>query len=990
MKKIFAVLAAIFLLAVMACSGGGGEGGSSSNENKVNLKIFKGFWYGTAASGSQMSYNLTGSDTLGNNWNVYETIVSDGTTIFEDNNVTKRRSILSVTSPTVLTSTSTDYYLASNGAFLKTVRSSGIISLPSKQNSHIPDYANVGDSGKLPDVIDSDGTSRSSTWKLEHDSNGNYIFVVSSVHKNASNVIEGQEDDSFYLDFFGNPYKYSVTLKYSDRTITMSGNINVVTAPATEITPEQIANIESSSQNITNKIQASSNSTISTILEQARATALEQPSVESAEIIDGNLSVKYKNAGYEVWVLDTPEFNTPDHISATYKSNIVERLNSIAPLSTKGSTAKPKAALINALAKDSYCQKATDEINKIKTLLESKGYDVLMLDGLESHGEASPEEMKNLSDYSIIIMLGHGCRANVDQLLKIQYGAYGVQTGLEVKDENYWMTHLTDWVKNRYFIMNVPWGEERKNKKFIALTGQFWKDAYANSHFNNALFMNLACSGAKDENYYEDLFSVGVSAYTGWTNVTSVSPWTAETMLISMLNGSTFEEAYQGLSSDQKSQSLKNSFNENVISNLYRGPTSGYFLKLQTNSSTISKPDLIPYKSAGWSDKIIVSTNTGDNIDDTPLTSDSYLYFDLAYINDSNTNITQDYVTKLYVDGLLTATFNGCNPLQATYYCYHNDFLLGKLPAGTHNIKMVVDANNQIAESNESDNEYIKTITVTSPGDTSGDYTSPNIGTLKYVPAGSFQRDSDPANISTVSAFRMSKYEITRAQYLAIMGTDPSDTDYSSRISDPVQMVTWYDALEFCNKLSIAEGLTPVYTITGRTPATGYPITNATVVAAWANNGYRLPTEMEWMWAAMGATSGYGYTGGVYTTGYLKAFAGSTGSNAIGDYAWTWENSSVNEKSQPVGTKLPNELGLYDMSGNALEWCWDWYADNGMDPYYAISGTVTNYRGAASGAFRVIRGGSWTRYASYATVAERDGYGPKYQGQSIGIRVVRP
>ena len=274
---------------------------------------------------------------------------------------------------------------------------------------------------------------------------------------------------------------------------------------------------------------------------------------------------------------------------------------------------------------------------------------------------------------------------------------------------------------------------------------------------------------------------------------------------------------------------------------------------------------------------------------------------------------------------------------------------------------------------------------------TSNDYTSTNIGTLKYVPAGSFQRDSTSTNISTIStAFRMSQYEITRAQFLAIIGTDPSNTTYSSGTTDPVQMVTWYDAAEFCNKLSIAEGLTPVYTITGRTPATGYPITDATVTPTWANNGYRLPTEMEWMWAAMGATSdgrSADIVGGVNTGGYTKGYAGSIEAGGaqvnIGDYAWTWENSSVNDKSQPVGTKLPNELGLYDMSGNAWEWCWDWY-----DTY--PTGTQADYRGAASGSSRVMRGGSWGLDASIASVAFRSYGTPDSRYDDIGFRVVRP
>lgn len=278
------------------------------------------------------------------------------------------------------------------------------------------------------------------------------------------------------------------------------------------------------------------------------------------------------------------------------------------------------------------------------------------------------------------------------------------------------------------------------------------------------------------------------------------------------------------------------------------------------------------------------------------------------------------------------------------------------------------------------------------------DYQSPIIGTLKYVPAGRFQRDDTATNISVISQpFRMSQHQITRAQFLAIMGSDPSGTRFSSGTNDPVQMVNWYHVIAFCNKLSLAEGLTPVYAVSGvnfaslmftQIPTSDNEFWNA-ATANWAANGYRLPTEMEWMWAAMGATQDSqpgAMQEGINRTGYAKPFAGYNGRNRIRDYAWYWENSG--NKTNPVGTQLANELGLHDMSGNVWEWSWDWYA--GTWPNYAVTGTQTDYRGAASGSYRVIRGGSWDYSATNCTVAYRYGSYPNYQNNAIGFRVVRP
>lgn len=267
---------------------------------------------------------------------------------------------------------------------------------------------------------------------------------------------------------------------------------------------------------------------------------------------------------------------------------------------------------------------------------------------------------------------------------------------------------------------------------------------------------------------------------------------------------------------------------------------------------------------------------------------------------------------------------------------------------------------------------------------------------LVSVPGGTFQRDATASNTSTVSAFRIGKFEVTRAQFLAIMGSDPSDTAHSSGSADPVQMVNWYQAIAFCNKLSIAEGLTPVYSVT----VSGVPVNFATLTYAsipttfnsnwdaptanWSANGYRLPTEMEWMWAAMGADMAN--PGAVNTSGYAKAFAGSTGVNGIGDCAVYGQPSSTGVTS-PAGSKSANELAIFDMSGNVWEVCWDGVNTSSPYPAYRITGAVTNYRGETSGN-RIIRGGGWATNTTNCSVAARN-FATYESYNQRGFRVAR-
>ncbi len=266
------------------------------------------------------------------------------------------------------------------------------------------------------------------------------------------------------------------------------------------------------------------------------------------------------------------------------------------------------------------------------------------------------------------------------------------------------------------------------------------------------------------------------------------------------------------------------------------------------------------------------------------------------------------------------------------------------------------------------------------------DYYSPNVGLLKAISPGSFQRDDISTNISHVkNVFRIGEKEITRAQYQAVMGNDPSDLAVSSDAQlDPVQIVTWQEAAQFCNNLSIMEGLNPVYT----------NITGAVPVADWDSNGYRLPTEMEWMWTAMGQMSAEGYSSDVYLTGYAKPFSGSNatsllgdnGTNTIDDYAFY--NSNAGGTTHPVGSKFPNELGLYDMSGNVYEWNWDFYDSNGY-PDGNLDSDTPEGRGAIAGSFRIIRGGSWFDNSGNCRVEGRSTNIPNTSDNRIGFRVAR-
>ena len=212
-----------------------------------------------------------------------------------------------------------------------------------------------------------------------------------------------------------------------------------------------------------------------------------------------------------------------------------------------------------------------------------------------------------------------------------------------------------------------------------------------------------------------------------------------------------------------------------------------------------------------------------------------------------------------------------------------------------------------------------------------------------YIPGGTFMMGSPddqgmfyehPRHKVTLNGFWMSKYEVTQAQYTAIMGNNPSRDNGDDK---PVECVSWNNAAAFCERLSSRTG-----------------------------SMIRLPTEAEWEFACRAGTS----------TKY------SWGDEIDGDYCWYSGNSGY--VIHQVGAKKPNAWGLYDMSGNVSEWCDDWY-----DVYYYQNSSENNPRGAKGGTGKSDRGGSYYDGADSVRSAKRDAQGPDFENQTIGFRIVK-
>lgn len=224
---------------------------------------------------------------------------------------------------------------------------------------------------------------------------------------------------------------------------------------------------------------------------------------------------------------------------------------------------------------------------------------------------------------------------------------------------------------------------------------------------------------------------------------------------------------------------------------------------------------------------------------------------------------------------------------------------------------------------------------------------------------GAFAANEKPYQV-TVSSCYIAMTETTQELWSSVMGSNPSRFQGKDR---PVEYVSWYDAVRFCNALSKAEGLEEAYTISGST-------------VEWNReaNGYRLPTEAEWEYAARG-----GPLGAIGESALSRAlYAGGSNASSV---AWYDANSGRTTKS--VATKEANELGLYDMSGNVWEWCWDWYNNYPGDPQENPSGPEV------SSGRRVLRGGAWFTPVNLVRTTYRYWNAPGFKVNSVGFRIAR-
>lgn len=292
-------------------------------------------------------------------------------------------------------------------------------------------------------------------------------------------------------------------------------------------------------------------------------------------------------------------------------------------------------------------------------------------------------------------------------------------------------------------------------------------------------------------------------------------------------------------------------------------------------------------------------------------------------------HITNELDGEFYIDGKLIENFS-----KGRIYTLNN------IEIGSHTLKIGNWSESLIVEKDKIHEVFTYNILEFNE-------TVDNLNIMMVLVKGStfqmgsnYNKDEKPIHSVTINDFYIGKYEVTQFQWQTIMGRNPSKFDNCENC--PVENVSWNDIQTFVKKLNQKTG-----------------------------KKYRLPTEAEWEYAARGGIASIGSTN---TNSY-------SGSNNLEDVGWYKESSG--SLTHLVGGKKPNELGLYDMSGNVWEWCFDWH-----DSHYYAKSQTTNPQGPPSGSYRVCRGGSWIDSKENCRVTFRNFYGPSFGRRDLGFRLV--
>jgi formylglycine-generating enzyme required for sulfatase activity len=262
-------------------------------------------------------------------------------------------------------------------------------------------------------------------------------------------------------------------------------------------------------------------------------------------------------------------------------------------------------------------------------------------------------------------------------------------------------------------------------------------------------------------------------------------------------------------------------------------------------------------------------------------------------------------------------------------------------------------------------------------------YSSPprTLPLLRHIAGGTFQMgstngltDEQPVHGATVSSFFMDTTEVTQADYTSIMNINPSY--FKGDSLRPIETVTWFDALLYCNERSKRDGLDTIYSYASVSGTPGDGCSNlGNLTNDMSKSGYRLPTEAEWEYACRaGSTTDYSWGRNFPPITHEDSLA--MDSNAVW---WRWPYSDFSSR---VATKLPNALGLYDMSGNVSEWCNDWYGSY-------LSGSAIDPTGPATGTYRILRGGAYVNSAISQLSSFRGYVPPDKRASNFGFRCVR-